>query len=91
MAAARACARTAGASSGSGGTSSATTRSRTCPRIDAGDTVEVHCTFDNSPSNPDLRAYRAGLGLGFEDLVYGSLSINEMCHVYFDAVVPSGT
>ncbi len=50
-------------------------------RIDPADTIEVRCTYNNSPSNTALMDYHVSRGVPLSDIHYGGTSLDEMCHV----------
>lgn len=58
-------------------------------KLDPGDVVTVRCTYDNSPANDELVAFRSSLGLGLSDISYGGHSTDEMCHVMLHVFTPS--
>lgn len=51
------------------------------PKLRAGETVRVTCTYDNSEDNLNLVNYRSGLNMGLTPMSFGGRSIDEMCHV----------
>jgi len=58
------------------------------PRVDAGDTIELRCTYDNSLDNPGLvRALDEEGVAAPQDVYLGEGTLDEMCIGAFGAVV----
>lgn len=61
------------------------------PHIDAGDSLRMRCTYDNSLENPFVADALAERGLSDpDDVVLGEETLDEMCLGLFGILVPPG-